>query len=208
MSYRNAGDSLRAQRERIASDLAAARTASEEALQRAKQVNVLEKELSQIDQLLASMAGRSTLPLLDNVRIAAPCKADWDEMVGDARVRLCAHCEKNVYNLSAMARDEAEAFLVEQEGSVCVRLYKRHDGTVLTNDCPVGVRRRRRRRLAIAGLGGGLTLMAAAAAVGAQRTVTMGLLPPTMGELPRSTMGARTPTPLPPQPLRPERTTR
>jgi hypothetical protein len=118
-------------RERVASDLAAARRAADEASERAKQVGILEKELSETDELLASMAGRKTLRLLDNLQIAAPCKADWDEMISDDRVRYCEQCEKNVYNVSAMPRAEAETFLVEREGTVCVRLYKRQHGTVL-----------------------------------------------------------------------------
>jgi hypothetical protein len=66
-----------------------------------------------------------------------------------------------------MPREEAEAFLVEREGKVCVRLYKRQDGTVLTADCPVGLRSRRRRRAAVAAIGGGLMAAAAGAGVGA-----------------------------------------
>jgi hypothetical protein len=51
-----------------------------------------------------------------------------------------------------MNREEAEAFLRQATGRVCVRYYQRHDGTVLTRDCPVGVGivRRARRRLALA----------------------------------------------------------
>ena len=186
MSYRDTAEALRAYRERVASDLAAARRAADEASERAKQVKVLEKELSETDGLLASMGGRKILPLLDNLHIAAPCKAEWDEMTGDDRVRFCGQCEKNVYNLSAMPREEAEAFLVEREGTVCVRLYKRADGTVLTADCPVGVRKRRRRRVAVATLGGGLmaaaaSMVSASPAVGARAT---------MGAAPRINMGA------------------
>jgi hypothetical protein len=104
------------------------------------------------------------LPLLDRARVAAPCSADWDTMVGDARVRFCGACEKNVYNLSAMSRAEAESFVRLREGGVCVRYYRRADGTVLTADCPVGARDRRR-RLAVAGaIGSGL--VAAATALG------------------------------------------
>jgi hypothetical protein len=83
--------------------------------------------------------------VLENLRIATPCKADWDEMKGDDTVRFCGKCEKNVYNLSAMTRDEGEALVRAKEGRMCVRLYQRSDGTVLTNDCPVGVRRQRLR---------------------------------------------------------------
>ena len=81
--------------------------------------------------------------LLENIRIATPCSADWDDMVGDARVRFCGKCEKNVYNLSAMTREAGEALVREKEGRLCVRLYKRQDGTVITNDCPVGMERAR-----------------------------------------------------------------
>lgn len=83
--------------------------------------------------------------LLENIRIATPCRADWDDMRGDDRVRFCGQCEKNVYNLSEMTRAEAEALVRDKEGRLCVRLYQRDDGTVLTSDCPVGVRRERLR---------------------------------------------------------------
>jgi hypothetical protein len=58
-------------------------------------------------------------------------------------VRFCGQCDKSVYNLSAMTRAEAEALVASKDGRVCVRLYQRQDGTVLTQDCPVGVRRLR-----------------------------------------------------------------
>jgi hypothetical protein len=77
---------------------------------------------------------------LDNVRIASPCRADWDAMQGDNRVRFCAECGKNVYNLSALTRPEAEALVTEKEGRMCVRFYQRADRSALTSDCPVGVR--------------------------------------------------------------------
>jgi hypothetical protein len=82
-------------------------------------------------------------------------------MVGDDRVRFCVHCKKDVYDLSALQRDEAEALLAERSGGMCARLYRRTDGTVLTADCPTGVRRKRR-RLAIAGAVGGGLLAASA----------------------------------------------
>ena len=74
---------------------------------------------------------------LDDIRIATPCPASWATMDGDDRRRFCAQCKLHVYNLSAMTRDDAESFLQEREGRVCVRLYRRSDGTLLTQDCPV-----------------------------------------------------------------------
>lgn len=59
-------------------------------------------------------------------------------MYGDARKRFCGDCKLNVYNLSDMTRDEAEALIMNAEGRLCVRFYRRRDGTVLTRDCPVG----------------------------------------------------------------------
>lgn len=82
---------------------------------------------------------RFTSPL-DGLRVAAPCRADWDGMAGDERVRFCALCSLNVYNLSGMTRREAEALMTRTEGRLCVRFYRRSDGTVLTRQCPVGLR--------------------------------------------------------------------
>src|SRR3954451_5691753 len=75
---------------------------------------------------------------LNNIRIASPCSADWDQMYGDDRKRFCGQCKLNVYNLSGMTTDEAEALIMNTEGRLCVRFYRRADGTVLTSDCPVG----------------------------------------------------------------------
>jgi len=83
--------------------------------------------------------------MLDRVSIAAPCTADWDSMPGTDRIRHCAQCNKNVYNLSAMTRRQAEKLLREAEGRLCARLYYRADGTVLTENCSVGLQRIGRR---------------------------------------------------------------
>jgi hypothetical protein len=82
---------------------------------------------------------------LDHVKIASPCTADWESMLGDERRRFCGQCELNVYNLSAMTKREAEGLINQTEGRLCVRFYRRADGTVLTQDCPVGLRALRRR---------------------------------------------------------------
>ncbi len=75
---------------------------------------------------------------LNNIKIASPCSANWNEMYGDNRKRFCSDCKLNVYNLSGMTRDEAEALVTSAEGRLCVRYFQRADGTVLTADCPVG----------------------------------------------------------------------
>jgi hypothetical protein len=83
--------------------------------------------------------------ILKRVRIAAPCPANWDNMEGDERKRYCALCKLNVYNLSDMTAREAARLVSESEGRLCIRFYQRRDGTVLTRDCPVGVRALRKR---------------------------------------------------------------
>ena len=82
---------------------------------------------------------------LDNIRIASPCNADWDQMFGNDRARFCGQCKLNVYNLSAMTREEAELLIGRTEGRLCVRYFRRADGSVMTRDCPVGLRAIRRR---------------------------------------------------------------
>jgi hypothetical protein len=89
--------------------------------------------------------------LLENVRVAAPCPASWETMSGDDRVRHCAECKLNVYNLSEMARAEAERLIATREGRLCVRFYRRADGTIITRNCPRGLEALVRRVSRIAG---------------------------------------------------------
>lgn len=77
--------------------------------------------------------------MLDQIHIAAPCNASWKDMEGDERKRHCGSCKLDVYNISDMRAEEAEAFIRASTGHVCVRLYRRPDGTVLTRNCPKGV---------------------------------------------------------------------
>jgi hypothetical protein len=75
---------------------------------------------------------------LSTIKIASPCSQNWDEMIGTERKRFCGECKLNVYNLSGMSPREAENLLSNSEGRLCVRFYRRADGSVLTKDCPVG----------------------------------------------------------------------
>ena len=127
--------------------------------------------------------------LLQHVTIASPCHERWEDMKGDAEVRFCARCEQNVYDLSAMTAADAEALLASRTDRLCVRLYRRADGTVLTRDCPDRPRRRRQRRVAagIAALfAGGLGAAAAARWFGGPEA-----------RPPHATMGAVSPLPPP-----------
>ena len=110
--------------------------------------------------LLDDAKAKAKLPVLDNIRVASPCKAAWDDMVGDDRVRHCRACDKSVFDLSAMTRDEAESLIVATAGNLCARYYQRADGTILTQDCAVGVARSGARRLRVIAAGAA-ALMAA-----------------------------------------------
>lgn len=92
------------------------------------------------------MMSDSTLRL----KVASPCSADLDAMDGDDRCRFCSLCQKNVYNLTELSDAESQQLIKDRGGKVCVRFFQRHDGTVLTSDCPVGAadgRRRIRKRV-------------------------------------------------------------
>ncbi len=173
MPYRDDQASLEARRDELRKDLAEATLQAEALTDAVRSRDALTQELAGLEERLRRVASRR-LPLLDSIRIASPCSASWDHMVGDERVRFCGSCEKNVYNLSAMAGDEAEKLLATHEGSLCVRLYQRADGTVLTNDCPVGVRKKRVKRLLVVAAGTGALAAAAFAHQGMPARHAMG----------------------------------
>src|SRR3569833_3413671 len=117
MSYRNDVDALEARK-----------TALEFEVEQKKR----ERDLAAM--LLHEAKARAKLPILDNIRVATPCSADWNDMVGDERVRHCGKCDKDVFNLSQMTREDAEALLQEKQGNLCARYYQRADGTNQTSN--------------------------------------------------------------------------
>ncbi len=88
---------------------------------------------------------------LDQLQIAAPCPAQWDDMQGTETKRLCADCNLHVHNPTRISEVELDAFLTEVSAKlhagerVCARLYRRADGTVLEQNCPRGVAALRQR---------------------------------------------------------------
>jgi len=208
--YRNELDALRERKETLEQEIARLKQQTDQLEALRSREQELERELASVAQKLGPSAARRSLPMLDQVRVASPCNASWDEMLGDERVRFCMSCEKNVYNLSAMARDEAERLLQERIGKdLCVRFYQRADGTIMTEDCPVGVKKKRRKKLALAVAGAGAMAFAATSmlsrggpcvttgAVAVQGELQEPELEPTMGEstnLPAPTVPAAPPT--------------
>jgi len=74
--------------------------------------------------------------IFQDIQIAQPCEQAWEQMAGTDRVRFCQTCKKNVYNVSSLSAEEAEALIVEREGKLCLRVFMRSDGTIITSDCP------------------------------------------------------------------------
>lgn len=90
--------------------------------------------------------------VMKQTRIATPCSVKWDELSGDDKVRYCGQCHLNVLNASAMTENEVLTEIRKAAGGqrVCMRLFRREDGTFITRDCPIGLRalRQRARRVA------------------------------------------------------------
>ena len=78
--------------------------------------------------------------LLKTLRIASPCHENWETMTGDERVRKCDACNLHVYNFAEMTENEVISLVTKTEGRLCGRLHRRADGTMITRDCPVGLR--------------------------------------------------------------------
>ncbi len=85
------------------------------------------------------------LEILNDIQIASPCPVPWSDMTGDDRVRHCSRCNRQVFDVSALTAQQSIDLIVAKQGNLCIQLYRRKDGTVLTADCPVGIRARARR---------------------------------------------------------------
>ena len=143
---------------------------------------------------------------LSNLKIASPCSADWNTMAGDGRKRFCGDCKLHVYNLSGMTKYDAENLLRLSEGRLCVRYYLRPDGTVLTQDCPVGWARVKRRvsifasataALLISLFGGVLMLATFGKATRIVKKIPIPFVTPTPGPELMGAVAMPSPTPTP-----------
>ena len=70
--------------------------------------------------------------ILDRILIPSPCPAEWDSMTGNRRQRFCQECNKTVYNLSAMTREEAEALVARFAGRLCARVERDTSGVTIS----------------------------------------------------------------------------
>jgi len=63
-------------------------------------------------------------------KIERPCQADWNRMRGDDRRRFCEHCQKYVYNISAMTLTERESFASPAKMGECIFYCQHADGKI------------------------------------------------------------------------------
>lgn len=156
MPYRDEKEALRARLEELDKNLSHIDARARELDELRQDEGSVRKERDALRQKLRDLDGPRKLPLLENLSVASPCHEKWGDMVGDETSRFCLKCEKNVYDLSSMTRVEAESLIAAKEGKLCVRYYRRADGTVLTADCPDGIARKRRRNVAAGVVGASL----------------------------------------------------
>ena len=83
--------------------------------------------------------------LSQSVIIDTPCTADWNDMTGSESMRFCHSCKLNVYNISQFSDSEAEKIFGQNLNGnrMCTRIYRRPDGTIMTDNCPRALRRLR-----------------------------------------------------------------
>src|SRR5215472_13087466 len=112
MPYRSNAEAVRARKEELQRELADVKRRCAEHAYLEWRAQELETELADIAKREAAFSEKNRLP-----KIANACNADWEQMTGDDQVRFCKSCEKNVYNLSAMTAEAAEALIVEKEGN-------------------------------------------------------------------------------------------
>jgi len=72
---------------------------------------------------------------LAQARIASPCEIPT-QATEQERVRFCRSCHQNVFDVSGLSREEAQALIRTNTGRFCVSLYQRADGDVQSEDCP------------------------------------------------------------------------
>lgn len=169
MSYRDDVQALQDRKEALERQLAAIRAKQRETEKLSKEADEIAKELERTYARIntSTATPKRSLPLLQRIYVASPCNVPWESMQGDEHVRHCANCDKDVFDLSSLTRDEAEKLLIEKKGKLCAQYYRRADGTVLTADCDVGVAKKKKARRKAAVVAGAFAAAAAGAIAGA-----------------------------------------
>lgn len=81
--------------------------------------------------------------VVEQFRPASSCGQNWNKLSGTDKIRFCEECKLQVYNFKDMDDEEAASAVFQREAINGATLYRRRDGTFLTQDCPVGAKRKR-----------------------------------------------------------------
>lgn len=68
---------------------------------------------------------------LDQLNVAQPCSASWEEMTGNHQKRFCSECSKHVFDFTQMTRQQIEAVTAIHQGNLCARITRREDGSMV-----------------------------------------------------------------------------
>ncbi len=142
MAHRSAREPLRERREVILNRLAALEIADDADDERAALLRALDEVRMSLEQITPPRA------VLQQLRLVRGCEVSWESMVGDARVRHCGACDREVFDLTAMDPDEVEAFVLSRRANLpCLRMHVRPDGRYQDGPCEPAQRRMLKRAL-------------------------------------------------------------
>jgi hypothetical protein len=79
---------------------------------------------------------RSLLVQLTTEPLARPCDEPWSAMTGNERVRHCASCDRDVWDLSAMTAREAELRLLNAPAIPCINFRRDENGRLISRPDP------------------------------------------------------------------------
>lgn len=77
---------------------------------------------------------------LQAIKIATPCHVPITEMEDRGSFFHCHECQLNVYHFSTLSNDQIADLLNQNHERLCVGMFKREDGTIITKDCPLGLK--------------------------------------------------------------------
>lgn len=88
---------------------------------------------------------------VESIVITSPCSVGWENMTGDDKIRFCGQCKKRVHNLSTLPPNEVAQVIskIKKKERACVLMYRRPDGSVIMDNCPIVLRRARDRIRAV-----------------------------------------------------------
>ena len=69
---------------------------------------------------------------LENLEIKNPCQMDWEEMMGNEKVRRCERCQQSIYNISELTRRRALKVLNQPNEKICISYLQDENKQIIT----------------------------------------------------------------------------